>query len=135
MLWWPGVLREVTTHFVVDARSLGQPAGVKALISNPSGAATDAYVTDKEDGTFRVEYTPYEDGKTTPAPWRHTLYAGDTLYILYRYRIYSIYVCINVYFLNCMDTVYTPSFSLYVYVSLSLSLSLCMCMSLSHSLS
>ncbi|KAG7256275.1 hypothetical protein CRUP_015168 [Coryphaenoides rupestris] len=56
-----GVLREVTTHFVVDARSLGRPVGIKVMISNPSGA-TDAYVTDKGDGTFRVEYTAYEDG-------------------------------------------------------------------------
>ncbi|XP_077400550.1 filamin-C isoform X3 [Vanacampus margaritifer] len=59
-----GVLREVTTHFIVDARSVYQTAGghVKAYISNPSGARTDAYITDKADGTYRVEYTPFEDG-------------------------------------------------------------------------
>lgn len=63
-----GVLREVTTHFSVDARALDRPVGVKVVISNPSGA-TDAYVTDKGDGTFRVEYTTYEDGED-PAHWR-----------------------------------------------------------------
>ncbi|CAL8323139.1 unnamed protein product [Lota lota] len=59
-----GVLREVTTHFVVDARALCKSGSsrIKALIANPSGAVTDAYVTDKGDGTYRVEYTAYEDG-------------------------------------------------------------------------
>ncbi|XP_061125143.1 filamin-C-like isoform X1 [Syngnathus typhle] len=59
-----GVLREVPTHFTVDVRSIYQSAGghVKAYISNPSGATTDAYVTDKADGTYRVDYTPFEDG-------------------------------------------------------------------------
>ncbi|XP_047431698.1 filamin-C-like isoform X1 [Mugil cephalus] len=59
-----GVLREVTTHFIVDARAHYKSGGsqIKAGISNPSGANTDAYITDKGDGTYRVEYTPYEDG-------------------------------------------------------------------------
>ncbi|KAM6987096.1 filamin-C isoform 16-T16 [Aplochiton taeniatus] len=62
-----GVLREVTTHFVVDARAQCKSGGshVKARIVNPSGASTDAYVTDKGDGTYRVEYTAYEDGLHT----------------------------------------------------------------------
>lgn len=60
-----GVLREVTTHFIVDARCLYTSGGehIKACISNPSGATTDAYITDNGDGTYRVEYTPYEDGE------------------------------------------------------------------------
>ncbi|XP_037316973.2 filamin-C isoform X1 [Pungitius pungitius] len=59
-----GVLREVTTHFLVDARAHHKSGGslVKATIFNPSGVNTHAYVTDKGDGTYRVEYTPYEDG-------------------------------------------------------------------------
>ncbi|XP_026218464.1 filamin-C isoform X9 [Anabas testudineus] len=59
-----GVLREVTTHFTVDARALYKSGGshIKTCISNPSGTNTDAYITDKGDGTYRVEYTPYEDG-------------------------------------------------------------------------
>ncbi|XP_074554005.1 filamin-C-like isoform X11 [Halichoeres trimaculatus] len=59
-----GVLREVTTHFIVDARAHYKSGGsqIKADISNPSGSSTDAYITDKGDGTYRVEYTPYEDG-------------------------------------------------------------------------
>ncbi|XP_036977555.1 filamin-C-like isoform X9 [Acanthopagrus latus] len=59
-----GVLREVTTHFTVDARAHYKSGGshIKVCISNPSGVNTDAYITDKGDGTYRVEYTPYEDG-------------------------------------------------------------------------
>ncbi|KAJ8387375.1 hypothetical protein AAFF_G00157520 [Aldrovandia affinis] len=59
-----GVLREVTTHFFVDARSLTKTGGshVKARTVNPSGSNTDAFISDKGDGTYRVEYTTYEDG-------------------------------------------------------------------------
>lgn len=64
----PGVLREVTTEFTVDARSLTKVGGnhTNVRIKNPSGAKTDAYITDTGDGTYRVQYTPYEDGKTLP---------------------------------------------------------------------
>ncbi|XP_069485637.1 filamin-C isoform X3 [Ambystoma mexicanum] len=59
-----GVLREVTTEFTVDARSLTKTGGshVKARIINPSGAKTDSFITDNADGTYRVQYTAYEDG-------------------------------------------------------------------------
>uniref|UniRef100_A0A8C2GER2 Filamin C, gamma a (actin binding protein 280) n=1 Tax=Cyprinus carpio TaxID=7962 RepID=A0A8C2GER2_CYPCA len=60
-----GVLKEVTTHFIVDARSQTKTKGgnrVKIRIINPSGANTDTYITDKGDGTYRVEYTAFEDG-------------------------------------------------------------------------
>lgn len=62
-----GVLREVTTHFIVDARALNKLGGnhVKVLIINPSGTNTDTYITDKGDGTYRVEYTAFEDGRST----------------------------------------------------------------------
>ncbi|KAK5619105.1 hypothetical protein CRENBAI_000424 [Crenichthys baileyi] len=58
-----GVLREVTTHFIVDARALNKVGGsrVKVHVINPSGANTDTYITDKGDGTYRVEYTAFED--------------------------------------------------------------------------
>uniref|UniRef100_A0A8P4GRJ8 Calponin-homology (CH) domain-containing protein n=1 Tax=Dicentrarchus labrax TaxID=13489 RepID=A0A8P4GRJ8_DICLA len=59
-----GVLREVTTHFIVDARAVNKVGGnhVKVHIINPSGTNTDTYITDKGDGTYRVEYTAFEDG-------------------------------------------------------------------------
>ena len=33
-----------------------------AAVHNPSGAHTDTLVTDSEDGTYCVSYTPYEEG-------------------------------------------------------------------------
>uniref|UniRef100_A0A6Q2WZT7 Calponin-homology (CH) domain-containing protein n=1 Tax=Esox lucius TaxID=8010 RepID=A0A6Q2WZT7_ESOLU len=59
-----GVLKEVTTHFIVDARKTTKTGGdhVKACIINPSGTNTETYITDKGDGTYRVEYTAFEDG-------------------------------------------------------------------------
>uniref|UniRef100_A0A8C0JGP3 Filamin A n=1 Tax=Chelonoidis abingdonii TaxID=106734 RepID=A0A8C0JGP3_CHEAB len=59
-----GVFREATTEFCVDARALGVSGGphVKTRVSNPSGNLTEALVQDLGDGTYRVEYTPYEEG-------------------------------------------------------------------------
>ncbi|XP_013930926.1 PREDICTED: filamin-C-like [Thamnophis sirtalis] len=59
-----GVLREVTTEFTVDARSLTKTGGnhIQVRVINPSGAKTDTYITDNGDGTYRVQYTPFEDG-------------------------------------------------------------------------
>jgi filamin len=55
----------VTTEFTVDARSLTATGGnhVTAHVLNPSGAKTDTYVTDNGDGTYRVQYTAYEEGE------------------------------------------------------------------------
>uniref|UniRef100_A0AAQ4S922 Calponin-homology (CH) domain-containing protein n=1 Tax=Gasterosteus aculeatus aculeatus TaxID=481459 RepID=A0AAQ4S922_GASAC len=60
----PRVLREVTTHFIVDARALKKVGGnhVKVHIISPSGTTTETFITDKGDGTYRVEYTAFEDG-------------------------------------------------------------------------
>ncbi|NXG12310.1 FLNC protein, partial [Sakesphorus luctuosus] len=59
-----GVLREVGTEFTVDARALAPTGGphVRARVLNPSGTPIDTFVTDLGDGTYRVEYTPFEEG-------------------------------------------------------------------------
>ncbi|XP_041430934.1 filamin-A isoform X1 [Xenopus laevis] len=59
-----GVFREATTEFNVDARALTKSGGpnLKTVVSNPSGNFTEAYVQDNGDGTYKVEYTPYEEG-------------------------------------------------------------------------
>ncbi|OCT57973.1 hypothetical protein XELAEV_18002841mg [Xenopus laevis] len=59
-----GVFREATTDFNVDARALTKSGGphLKTVVSNPSGNFTEAYVQDNGDGTYKVEYTPYEEG-------------------------------------------------------------------------
>uniref|UniRef100_A0A8C4EM37 Filamin B n=1 Tax=Dicentrarchus labrax TaxID=13489 RepID=A0A8C4EM37_DICLA len=58
------VFREATTAFTVDARPLTRRGGdhLKAEVRNPSGALTDCVVTDNADGTYGVEYTPFENG-------------------------------------------------------------------------
>lgn len=35
---------------------------MKAEVRNPSGAVTDCLVADNADGTYGVEYTPFENG-------------------------------------------------------------------------
>lgn len=76
-LWAPlsplfpsGVLREVGTEFTVDARALAPTGGphVRARVLNPSGTPIDTFVTDLGDGTYRVEYTPFEEGEGPPQP-------------------------------------------------------------------
>ncbi|XP_061075781.1 filamin-A-like isoform X1 [Conger conger] len=59
-----GVFREATTDFTVDARSLTKSGGnhIKTCVNNPSGNCTDALIRDLGDGTYQVEYTPYEEG-------------------------------------------------------------------------
>ncbi|KAM7005424.1 filamin B a isoform 2-T2 [Tautogolabrus adspersus] len=58
------IFREATTAFTVDARPLSKRGGdhVRAEVKNPSGALTDCEVTDNGDGTYGVEYTPFENG-------------------------------------------------------------------------
>ncbi|KPP72462.1 filamin-B-like, partial [Scleropages formosus] len=59
-----GVFREATTAFTVDASPLTKVGGdhIKAKVRNPSGATTECAVLDQEDGTYAVEYTPFENG-------------------------------------------------------------------------
>ncbi|KAM9510776.1 LOW QUALITY PROTEIN: filamin-A-like [Guaruba guarouba] len=62
-----GVFREAVTEFDVDARALTKVGGphVKTRVSNPSGNVTETFVEDRGDGTYHVEYTPYEEGLHT----------------------------------------------------------------------
>ncbi|XP_076844602.1 filamin B a isoform X2 [Brachyhypopomus gauderio] len=62
-----GVFREATTDFTIDARSLTRVGGkhIKTQVKNPSGAATDCFLTDQGDGTYTAEYTPFENGVHT----------------------------------------------------------------------
>lgn len=61
-----GVFREATTDFTVDARALTKSGGnhIKTSINNPSGNLTEALINDLGDGTYKVEYTPYEEGES-----------------------------------------------------------------------
>lgn len=52
-------------EFTVDAKSVNTQGGghVRALVNLPSGQLMDTDVTDNKDGTYRVLYTPVEQGK------------------------------------------------------------------------
>lgn len=67
VLWFAGVFREATTSFSVDARALTRAGGkhIKAQVKNPSGDDTDCVISDNGDGTYSVEYTPFENGTTS----------------------------------------------------------------------
>lgn len=67
VLWFTGVFREATTSFSVDARALTRAGGkhIKAQVKNPSGDDTDCVISDNGDGTYSVEYTPFENGTTS----------------------------------------------------------------------
>lgn len=58
------VFREATTEFTVDARPLTKAGGdhIRTQITCPSGSPTDCLVQDNADGTYSVEYTPFEKG-------------------------------------------------------------------------
>ena len=61
------------TEFTVDAKSVS-PNGtgtVRAIVTNPSGVKNDTMVDNKKDGTYRVLYTPVEEGKTCFFYHRH----------------------------------------------------------------
>ncbi|XP_061796901.2 filamin-B isoform X1 [Nerophis lumbriciformis] len=59
-----GVFLDATTAFTVDARPLSRRGGehVKVEVRSPSGALADCVVRDNADGTYSVEYTPFESG-------------------------------------------------------------------------
>ncbi|XP_066158369.1 filamin-A isoform X3 [Euwallacea fornicatus] len=65
----PSVYVDSPTDFLVDTR--GIPKGntddgkVTCTITNPSGAQTEKLVTALLDGTYKVSYTPFEEGRHT----------------------------------------------------------------------
>ncbi|XP_048239132.1 filamin-A-like isoform X3 [Haliotis rufescens] len=59
-----GVFIESPTEFTVDAKSVS-PVGqgkVRAILTNPSGTLNDTAVRNNGDGTYNVQYTPFEEG-------------------------------------------------------------------------
>lgn len=54
------------TEFTVDAKTVTPTSEgmVRAIVTSPSGKKTDSFVQPKEDGTYKVLYTPEEQGKS-----------------------------------------------------------------------
>ncbi|XP_063928955.1 filamin-A isoform X2 [Zophobas morio] len=64
----PSVFVESPTDFLVDTRGIPKTADdgkVTCTITNPSGAQTENLVTPLLDGTYKVSYTPFEEGRHT----------------------------------------------------------------------
>ncbi|XP_063851781.1 filamin-A-like isoform X2 [Scylla paramamosain] len=72
-----GVFIDSPTDFVVDTRALanlkkeakgGTGTGegkVMCVITNPSGTRTDSFLKPLTDGTYKISYTPFEEGRHT----------------------------------------------------------------------
>ncbi|XP_031347323.1 filamin-A isoform X1 [Photinus pyralis] len=63
-----GVYVDSPTDFLVDTRGipkLRDDGKVTCTITNPSGAQTEKLVTPLLDGTYKVSYTPFEEGRHT----------------------------------------------------------------------
>lgn len=56
------------TDFLVDTRGIPKSIDdgkVTCTITNPSGIQTDKLITPLHDGTYKVSYTPFEEGRHT----------------------------------------------------------------------
>ncbi|KAK0169999.1 hypothetical protein PV328_010615 [Microctonus aethiopoides] len=57
------------TEFTVDTRAVPKTGGdngkVSCSITNPSGGKAEKIMTPQTDGTYRVSYTPFEEGRHT----------------------------------------------------------------------
>ncbi|XP_057654412.1 filamin-A isoform X2 [Diorhabda carinulata] len=64
----PSVYVDSPTDFVVDTRSIPKSTDdgkVTCTITSPSGTQTEKLITPLIDGTYKVSYTPFEEGKHT----------------------------------------------------------------------
>ncbi|KAF8782497.1 filamin-A-like isoform X2 [Argiope bruennichi] len=63
----PSVYIDSLTEFIVDARAVTKRSDgkVHCTITNPSGAKTDSFVQSQNDGTYKICYTPFEEGNHT----------------------------------------------------------------------
>lgn len=57
------------TEFTIDTRAIPRAKGdedkVSCSITNPSGGKTEKVITPQSDGTYRVSFTPFEEGRHT----------------------------------------------------------------------
>lgn len=62
----PGLNLYQPTEFTIDTRAVGKPKGeserISCSINNPSGGVTEKVIAPQADGTYRVSYTPFEEG-------------------------------------------------------------------------
>jgi filamin len=85
-----GVFLDSTTDITLDAREVGKKsdARVTCLVTNPSGARTDSYITKDGEGVYKISYTPFEEGQHTIEICYDGIYlaGSNTSYLNYRKR-------------------------------------------------
>ena len=59
-----GVFIDSTTEFTVDASPVTRTGEgkVKCLLNTPNGSKVNCQVKNQQDGTYKVQYTPVEQG-------------------------------------------------------------------------
>jgi filamin len=82
-----GVYVDSPTDFVVDSRAIAKrdDGKVTCTITNPSGTKTENLITPLADGTYRISYTPFEEGK-------HVCYMGRSLMVQKFYSWKTMYI-------------------------------------------
>ena len=78
-----GVFTDSPTDFVVDTRDVGAEGEgkVSCLITNPSGVKVDNYIKPLHDGTYKINYSPFEGQSTFLKPYGTTLFFNFILLI------------------------------------------------------
>ncbi|XP_015127266.1 filamin-A isoform X2 [Diachasma alloeum] len=65
----PSIAVNIPTEFTVDTRAVPKTktddGKVSCSITNPSGGKTEKTITPQNDGTYRISYTPFEEGPHT----------------------------------------------------------------------
>lgn len=59
-----GVFLGSSTDFSVDSRAVAKygQGVVTCTVTNPSGTRTETFITPQSDGTYKISYTPFEEG-------------------------------------------------------------------------
>ncbi|XP_022174560.1 filamin-A isoform X1 [Myzus persicae] len=62
-----GVFLGSPTDFSVDSRAVAKygKGVVTCTVTNPSGSRTETFITPQSDGTYKISYTPFEEGPHT----------------------------------------------------------------------
>ncbi|CAH1731357.1 unnamed protein product [Aphis gossypii] len=62
-----GVFLGSPTDFSVDSRAVAKygQGVVTCTVTNPSGSRTETFITPQSDGTYKISYTPFEEGPHT----------------------------------------------------------------------
>lgn len=63
-MFYLGVFLGSPTDFVVDSRAVAKygQGVITCKVTNPSGTRTETFIAPQSDGTYKISYTPFEEG-------------------------------------------------------------------------